>query len=453
MVKKILAFFSGLLLLLAFSTPSLAQQEAEVVDSEEGISSPDYFPPNPEPGFLGQDHAYTVVFRGNGEAVVSSRVAFTNKTDSELSEITLRIPRVKPDNISVYQVLLEPPCIRYSQSSPRVCLEYGTPDYYQGNYYNAKYQRAGSEFSADTLKIELPSSVSPEASGAFFVYFRTAGYAEKDVFGAYNYTFETFKAEDDIRNLRVGVSTDSDLFLKNSEGEVQYRFEDAAVSQIGAVGSAEPVESRAIDSFVSQIGRGRVTEMASNLAALESFTVEGAYADTRAKLYGKEIAIGLAVILVLIGIAILAVKFGLKKFNPVKGDGVAEEVGRKMTDTTRQMFISTGASFAGSLLILGYTIAVFVLGNILTGLVGYQYRVIITMLLVVISFVIYALLLFAPGVYIGAKKGVGWGIGTIVATVIWLILYMLLAVFVIFILGGGGNNYPGPIPLLEGTFR
>src|SRR5512138_3910530 len=54
--------------------------------------------------FLGQNHSYSVVFRGNGEAVVSARVALGNSTDASIKEVKLRIPRVQASGIYAFQI-------------------------------------------------------------------------------------------------------------------------------------------------------------------------------------------------------------------------------------------------------------------------------------------------------------------------------------------------------------
>ena len=77
-MKRLVLLFSSLAILLLPATEVFAQTDSQTVDSSEGVSkesliAPDtLYPPYPgsEPGFLGQDHSYSVVFRGNGEAVV-----------------------------------------------------------------------------------------------------------------------------------------------------------------------------------------------------------------------------------------------------------------------------------------------------------------------------------------------------------------------------------------------
>lgn len=465
-VRKIFTFVFLLLLpllLLFFPNTSLAQDEKSSQAVQESMIAPDYYPEpiSPEPGFLGQDHNYTVVFRGNGEAVVSARIILTNKGDSALSEVKLRIPKVDPREVSVYQVIKEKLCRRYETQvydpltrsyPPQVCAEYQEPDYYQ-NYYSsgAKYQKAKVEMDIDTAKITLPQVIASGKSGSFFIYFRGLGYAKKNIFGAYNYAFETLKAEDSIRNLVVGISTDSDLFLKGVKGEVNYRFEDSAMQSLNNMGMAAPEKSVALDRYVSQIGGGTISKKASNLAALESYTVNGAYAKSRIRLYGKEISITALSIIIALVLFILVIRIVIKRFSKVSSsDAEPDKKSRSalVSSNVRNFFLSLGISFLSSILILFYTIIVFFIGSSMGRVIGYQYDAFFGIILVIISFVVYLLLVFAPGIFIGVKKGVGWGITTIVVTVFWLIFYMVLAFVLLFLISGWGYS-SGIMPVVD----
>ena len=140
MKGKLAIIFAGILFMLGVFAGNVFAQESESSGASSQMIAPDFVPPYPggEPGFLGQDHAYTVVFRGNGEAVVSARVVLTNKGETPLSEISLRVPKMEPKDVFVYQVIREKQCARYgisvydpaTRTYPQVCEEYADPDYY-----------------------------------------------------------------------------------------------------------------------------------------------------------------------------------------------------------------------------------------------------------------------------------------------------------------------------------
>jgi hypothetical protein len=69
MKKLLITVLSGILLLIQ-SSPVVAQS----------------------PSFLGQDQKYSVVLRGNGEAVVTMRAVVTNLSENEMSTVELRLP-------------------------------------------------------------------------------------------------------------------------------------------------------------------------------------------------------------------------------------------------------------------------------------------------------------------------------------------------------------------------
>jgi hypothetical protein len=455
------------------SKATLAQEQSaqEVLPEEdravESVTTDYIVPPDVgrPAGFLGQDHYYSIVFRGNGEAVVSVRVIFTNKEDEAQDTLSLRIPKVEPRELSVYQIIKEKTCVRYEQQqydpvtrtytpSTRRCLQYQEPDYYQV-YGNVKYQKAEFDYEGDTLTVTLPTQVAAQSSGSFFVYFRAFGYTEKNLYGAYTYKFETLKAEDEIRNLRVGISTDSDLVLKGAKGEVNYRFDAPALESAGGIAmGAAPQTSAALDSVITKIGQGSVTKTASNLSPLESYTVDGAYASSRFRLYGKEITIAAVVVIVLLVLTVLAVRFLISKLGRVEGKPKEEPTSKDVKDekpktyepASKNFLLTAAVSFATSFLMAGYTVFVMLLGQALTNIVNYQYNAFVVLALVIISFAVYSLLLFAPSFYIGRKYGMGWGIGCVVGIIVWLLVFLFFGVLFIFFLSGG-SRYPTPLPL------
>ena len=435
MIKKLCLTLLAIFSLFILSSGSLLAQEDQ---SSQGVAIPDIYPlPPTEPGFLGQDHAYSVTFRGNGEAVVSLKVVLTNKADSPLTDVALRIPRVEPREIFVYQVLREPVCIRYLTDN--TCAETQEPDYYGYYWSKAKYQKAKSDYSGDTLVVSLPQAIGANKSGSFFVYYRALGYAKKDIFGAYQFTFETLQVEDDIRNLTVGISTDSDLVLRGATGEVQYRFEDAGQS-LKAVGGVAPAESSAIDTFYNQIGYGTLVKTASSLAPLESYTVSSGYADSRLKLYAKQALIGIGIFLCLMALIVVVAKILFRKTGPkLQGSAPAPF-------DSKSLILGLGVSFGSALLVAGYTLLAILAVNFLARSIGYEFQTALLIFVVVISFAVYALILFAPGIYLGVKRGVGWGMATIFLTVFWMLIFLGVGLLIYLSLKAP-IDYPIPIPL------
>ncbi|KKR28292.1 MAG: hypothetical protein UT61_C0053G0028, partial [Candidatus Woesebacteria bacterium GW2011_GWA1_39_8] len=433
----------------------LAQIDKSAVDAVQLY--PSYPDPNTTPSFLGQNHAYSVVFRGNGEAVVSLKVTLTNKGSDDLKEINLRLPNINPTDISVYQMLRTSSCSRYKyqeydaasktyiQLNPPVCEQYQPIDYYSG-YGSYKYQKADSDFTGDTLTIALPVPITANSSGSYFVYFRAFGFAKKNVFGAYDFDFESLKTEDEIANLSVGISTDSDFVLKNAQGSVNYRVEAPNFAAVGGtVALGVPAASTQMDSYVAQIGRGTISKSASNLSVLESYSVSGSYAKSRLQLYAKQL-ITIALIIVVVAVLIIALlkvmlrKFSKKKINADEGVDTKDQE-QAMPSKTRNLLVSLGLSFASSLFMAIYTGLLIFASTNLSRLLGYQYEMFFVLFIVVISFCVYSVLLFGPALYVGAKRGVGWGMATILMTIFWLVIYLGVGLLVVYLL-----NPIRPIP-------
>ncbi|MCX7997214.1 MAG: hypothetical protein N2691_05705, partial [Patescibacteria group bacterium] len=163
-------------------------------------------PPNPgtDIGLMGQDHAYTVTFRGNGESVVSLRIAFSNTGTKTMEALAIRVPRITPQDIVAFQIKREPQCIRYmpyryDPSNPYdnpQCAEYRKPDYFEPWWDTATYFRSETILKGDKIIIDLPNPVAPNESGSVIVYYRGTGYATRNWTGGWNYVFETATVSD-----------------------------------------------------------------------------------------------------------------------------------------------------------------------------------------------------------------------------------------------------------------
>lgn len=469
-MRKLL--YSLVLLLSSFIllNGTVFAQDSEPGSSGISLEEQKMIPPFPggstEP-FLGQSHFYSYVFRGNGEAVVTVKVVLANTSESEAQkETALRFPNIDPKEMAVYQILGTGQCIRYDTPGfdpgrggyyPPTCAEYGEPDYY-GYYGTSKYQKAEFDFKGDTLTVKLPKEIGPQKSGSFFVYFRAFGIAKKSVFGAFKYKIETLKVDDQINQLTIGINTDSDLFLKGAKGEIDYRFAESDMASLKAIpSSGGAMASPAIDRFIGSVGYGTITKSASNLAPLESYKVNGMYAKSKLGLYAKETTIVLGILL---GITILTAVIIRKVFRSINskdksGGGDIKQSEDKKSEVVSGsnaalFFTSLGISFIASVMMALYTVAITFLGNYINNF-SYQYRSFITLFIVVISFCIYSFFLFAPGIFWGYKKGVGWGIGLIVMTILWLFVFLGITLLAVFFLGNGGSGYPTPL-MMKSSF-
>lgn len=413
-VKKILKALFLVIFTLSFALPGVFAQENLI-----------YPAPDEKLPFFGQDHKYSVVFRGNGESVVSGRFIIANNSKTPLSEIELITPKGELQNVFAYQVIKEKVCLQYGGAAGKIypsCLKYEEPNYFEAVGGNSEYLKAETKLDGDNLIIKLPKPILSEKSGSFFLHFRSSGYAQKTTFGAYKYSFETLKASDQIQSLVVGINTDSDLFLKEPKSIVNYKFDQAGIQNLESKPDAQSLKSESIDRFYENIGQGSIYKEASNLSPMESFTVKGTYADSKLKLYAKEFLLGIFGIALIVSILFLVIKAVFKNLGSSK----------KESKDSKASFIvlGVGVGFASSLLVLVYTTAVVLLGRMLFSYEFAQTSPVLILFLVIVSIPLYLTLIFGPGIFIGLKKGFVWGAVSVFSTIIWMILYLVIAVFV-----------------------
>jgi len=408
-----------------------------LVPNHVSATTPQSFivPDSQQIAFPGQDQSYSVTFRGNGEAVVTARVVFVNDSGAPLSSLRLRTPRVDPKDILAFQVFREKICSRYQPAelkqvyTPPICLEYQDPDYSQSWYGNDKYQKTKTSLEADTIIIALPQSIRPNASGSIILSFRAFGYAKKNIFGTYNFTFETLKTEDRIKTLQVGVTTDSDIYLRGGKGKVDYRFEEGMATLKSADVSA-PTANSQLDYYVQQIGQGEINKSASNLLPLDSYLVKGSFADSRLKLYAKEILIFSAIALLLLYMVIRGVK---KVLSSLKSGHLRANTASSLPVDLLLVF---GSSFLCSFLVVVYTLALVFGRGLLSSVLPYEFVNIFYILIVLISIGIYGLLLLIPALIMGFRRGIFWGLAAFGMTIFWLLVGGIVTFIILFLMNG-----------------
>ena len=438
---KVLLFLF-VLLLFSIKTPLVAAQETQIAPVDPGLMPEKFMPPLPpdDAPILGQEHAYSVLFRGNGDAVVTMRAAFTNEGEAPTNTFSLRIPRVEPRRVSAFQTIRQPQCVRYKPYSPNEqarepeCIQYQEPNFYQW-YGEAKYQKAKTDFSGDTLTIVLPQSIKPAKSGSILVVYSASGYAKKNIFGAYSYAFETFKVEDtSVTKATIGVSVDSDLVLAGAKGTVNYRFNEADTMSMAAGAEKMAVSSPQLDQMYSQAGYGTVIKTASHLEPLESYTVKGRFADSSVRLYGNSVLIGIVIFVAAVFLLFLLGKAATKALTgqPVKG----------ATPSPTDMIMMIGGSFLSAALIAVYTAGLFLLRNAVQQVMSYDMIGIVFILATIISIGVYGFLLVAPSILVGLRRGLTWGLGTFGLTILFLIINAVIMVVVLMLLYGNGSRPP-----------
>ncbi|MGA1046533.1 MAG: hypothetical protein ACO3UU_00835, partial [Minisyncoccia bacterium] len=316
-MKKYIKQSLALVLVLGLSLSNLggvvmAQETSSSVAPDIGRIMPPIYQDNASSLLFGQKHSYSVVFRGNGEAITSAKIVIPNREEQSLSEFSFEIPKVNVSEIIMYQIQLPKECVRYDYNAPNnPCIEYRDPDYGQDYYYyggsqQAEYTRVKYTKAGNIYNLNLPNPIEPNKSSAIIVSYSTKGYVNES-FGLYKFNFETIKVASRIQDIRVAVDVDSDLLLKGKQSSVNYN--DSLVSS-DAIPSDAGVASRELDRVVSNIGRsGSIIKESKSLAPNETFNVKGEYAKNWFRLYLNEIIITIIVIVIIISIIYLISKY------------------------------------------------------------------------------------------------------------------------------------------------
>lgn len=424
----------------------------------------------------GEQHYYSVFLRGNGEAVVSFKAHFSNLSDQPVQSVALSVPQGIVSDVSAYQVdnyQFNPnPC--YPSYSPQpVVTPYllekqssqgtsssgssapipesgkimaqegiaimpcrGFPDANGLYTLGQQYEKADVLVNGQALTVSLPSTVAPGEDGNYFLTYRLNGLVHKTFLGANKFAFKTMRVAAPVSDIQIGIATDENYLLKDAEGNINYNGSVGMKAAEPMVTSSTGVSNAALDTYYNQIGQGTLYKTASHLSPEETYSVDGVYADSSWKFYGKEISIGIA-LLILLGIGIvLLTRLGIHRF---RAWGTTNDT--KLLPTVHRVWqrypllVTLGVSFTSAVVALVYTGILFFLGGFITSGIAYSsFMSVLFILIIVSSFGIYGVVLIVPAIVIGVKRSLGWGITTFCFTVAWVgffatVLFLVLLVF------------------------
>jgi len=397
----------------------------------------------PNPTLFGENQYYTVTFRGNGEAVVNMKAILTNTTDTPLSSLMIHIPTgIAIDNVVAYQVIAQPQCIQYNyQQQPTTkptCLQYQPPNYqYVGP--DTTYQKISLSQKNNIIHVLLPTAIKANDTGSYLLSYRSFTYTKQNFFGAYDVMFQTLKVEDSINSLQVGITTDSDLYLKDAKGNVNYAAPSTGMMAI-ARSTDTTAQNQQFTDFYNQIGQGIITKSASQLEPMESYTVKDTYADTGMKLYGQEIAITVFGILIFLTIVTLVAVLLLRH----------RTVSTKST-SLKLFFMAAGVSFVSIFLASLYTLGILIFFMLAANnsYLYYTNSMLFLLLLMAVSGAVYLFLIFIPTVVMMIKKGILWGCITFGLTIMWMVIAGIILFGFFYLFSASSlNNYSNIRPLM-----
>ncbi len=267
--------------------------------------------------FFGQEHSYTVVFRGNGEAVVYGKIGFTNTGDKAVDMFGIQIPNANPTEFTALQqttVVNNNPCIypyqyeSYGKPCAMEDLAYPSGGFAENRVMNnpSGYEKLTFKSAGNQYDIKLTQVVEPNAKGEVIFAYVAKGYVNKSL-GVYKFAFETPKVNSRIKNVSVSVDVDSELILKGKRSNVNYstRAVSDGMTSAFADSSGARMSSPEFVQSVSLIGtNGPVTKTAQNLSPNESLTVNGEYANSKLALNWFsmlwKVLLGLVILVVII---------------------------------------------------------------------------------------------------------------------------------------------------------
>lgn len=380
---------------------------------------------------FGQKHSYSVVFRGNGEAITYAKIVIPNREEQALSEFSFEIPKVNPSEIIMYQMKLPKECVRYNYTDPNnPCVEYRDPDYGQDYYYygsgqTAEYTKIKYTQSGNTYNLTLPDSIEPSKSTAIIISYAAKGYVDNN-FGLYKFNFETIKVNSRIQSMRVAVDVDSDLLLKGKQSSVNYN--ESNFMPMAKLGDSSAVSSRELDRVVSNIGYyGAIIKEGKSLAPNESFNVRGEYAKNWFRLYLNEIIIAVLVIIVIIFLIYLISKYISSK--PKKRIDETTKLQDKTNNIVNKnsinLFNLTNILVSLSSIIVAVILSITRMSLYLLDL-PILYDPIFMLIISLITFPLYAFILLAPAIMIGLRKGWGNTFSIIILQFIWFVIILAL---------------------------
>jgi len=408
--KIFAAFFIVITALAGFAAPSSAQSEL----------------------LFGQSHYYSVIFRGNGEAIVYAKMVIPNPGDTPLADLSFEVPGAVPTEMAIYQMTVQAPCNRFAPMTSgmivRPCAEYGAPNYDNSyNYGNdqAHYTKVDFTNSGNLYKFTLPNPIGASQTTAVVVAYAARGYV-KDSFGLFKFNFETLKVPSRIAKLQVGVDVDSDLFLKGKKAVVNYTVSGASsATGLGMATGKADISSQEFNNTVSSIGsNGAILKNASNLSPNESFTVKGEYAASwwRLNLFG------IVMTIVIVAVIIVGIWFLMRFLNKRKSKKTEAGTPKAHAIVSNDWISLTNAivSFGSVALMLLVTR----LSPMVASAIDRAYSPEFSMLLALATVMFYALTIFAPGIIVSMIKH-NWRpfVAILIGEFLWLIIYLVVFLF------------------------
>lgn len=315
-------------------------------------------PPDQGGSLFGQSHSYDVLLRGNGSAVVNTRVNVTNSGEDAVK--TLRYTS-SVGNLKSVLAFQEVSCVHLppivldnllapttdSQStntSDDIGRHTSLPECYQINSYDLPvtsepargsvqpyyypsasyvYKKVTARQDGNSFTLTLPQDIKQGKSATIVMVYNLDNFSHKK-FGAYAYDFHTLKTEERISSASVAISADNGFFLQNAaKDSVDYKAEtDIAVdAKLQAGEMLNSTNLQAVKGYVDSIGsNGSVFKQTSSLSAGETLGIKGRFASNKFLLNWQRTVLVWAIALIALGVASFLVVRRQRKYRLQKVD-------------------------------------------------------------------------------------------------------------------------------------
>lgn len=389
--------------------------------------------------FLGQEHNYSIVLRGNGETIVYANLVINNTENSPRKDFSFEIPDANISELVVYQRWIPSQCINYDAYAQSKCVEYSYDGYYGNPYGIASYRKLDVTNSGSKYQVNFSEEILPNTHTSLVVSYAAKGYVTKKL-GVFNFSFPIIKVSDRIQNVRVTVDVDSELYLKGKKSSVDYGSNMMADSAAMSMRSGE-VAAPAMDQFVSRIGTsGALFKEAKSVAPGESFIVKGQYSTSAWLLNLNKIIIAILALIVLVVVVYFVRKFLHKRAvaSSAQTGALDTQLGSGVLSLFHPLVLVL--SFASVASIIGITY-LFSKGNG-SMLFNFYPSAMFGLLMMLMIMMLYFLLLAGPGIFMGIKHGWRGFLYVVIAQFLWFALFMLL-MLLLFPDGMGTARYGG----------
>lgn len=250
----------------------------------------------------GQTQEIDAHLRSNGEAIIISKITFTNNDSAPQTSLKLDIAGqlsefysaqvFKPKGIYSYDTTETSGCAINKESSYE---DLYLTDKWRNKYSKLNYTTVGTEY---TFKLATPLIANCE--GELVLTYATKSYVKEEL-SIKSFDIPTIKSGQRISQANISVTFDDDIYYNGKKSSVKYN--EAEGISLNALSANSSSTSESVDRAIANIGNGgAITKQASSLAPGDVFNVKGTYATSWLGLYYKKL---ITALLVIAGLGIL----------------------------------------------------------------------------------------------------------------------------------------------------